>query len=81
MEAPDVKAFYDWLYETHRNSIKVHSVLHSYWRRLLMLYEMYTNQGFDRFAGKDVVNVRLLSLANLSSTLWFEANRSSTLIG
>ncbi|KAK2797607.1 hypothetical protein FQN50_009120 [Emmonsiellopsis sp. PD_5] len=56
MEAPDVKAFYDWLYKTHQGRIKALSVLHSYWRRLKMFYRRINKRGIDSFMAEDVLN-------------------------
>ncbi|PGH17451.1 hypothetical protein AJ80_04821 [Polytolypa hystricis UAMH7299] len=56
MEAPDVKVFYDWLYETHQKSIRALSVLHSYWRRLKMFYKRFNKRGIENFMVEDVLN-------------------------
>ncbi|KAF3492431.1 uncharacterized protein GIQ15_01948 [Arthroderma uncinatum] len=54
LEAPDAKAFFSWLRQTHGSSIKRDSVPGSYWRRIMMFHLEVTQRSVDRAIQADV---------------------------
>ncbi|KAF3481533.1 uncharacterized protein GIQ15_04292 [Arthroderma uncinatum] len=54
LEAPDAKAFFNWLRVTHGTSIKRESVPHSYWRRIMVFYRNTEHRSVDKAIQEDV---------------------------
>ncbi|EDN05685.1 predicted protein [Histoplasma mississippiense (nom. inval.)] len=53
LTAGRVKTYFDWLENTHRNSIKAASAFDSYWRLLKTLYVEHTGRGMDDGMAQD----------------------------
>ncbi|EFR03112.1 hypothetical protein MGYG_06107 [Nannizzia gypsea CBS 118893] len=54
LEAPDAKAFFSWIRQTHGTSIKRGSVPSSYWRRIIMIHLEVTQRSVDNTIQADV---------------------------
>jgi hypothetical protein len=55
--AADGKAFFDWIKENFRHSIKSYRSLGTYWRNLKQIYYKTNKKEMDPDMAKDLVNV------------------------
>ncbi|OJD24573.1 hypothetical protein ACJ73_04067 [Blastomyces percursus] len=58
LTAGRVKTYFDWLENTHRNSIKAASAFDGYWRLLKTLYVEHTGHGMDDGMAQDCLNYK-----------------------
>ncbi|EDN09494.1 predicted protein [Histoplasma mississippiense (nom. inval.)] len=58
LTAGRVKTYFDWVEDTHRNSIKAASAFDSYWRVLKILYVERTGHGMDSGMEQDCLNYK-----------------------
>lgn len=62
VKAEDIKTFFDWLMETHQNTIRADSSLGCSWRVLVRHYVNLTGQLMDENMKRDVIRVRSYAL-------------------
>jgi hypothetical protein len=62
LKPEDVKTFFDWMEENHRQSIKADSTLGNYWRVFKRLYVRETGRIIDESMRKDIMNVSITLL-------------------
>ncbi|EDN05446.1 predicted protein [Histoplasma mississippiense (nom. inval.)] len=58
LTAGRVKTYFDWVEDTHRNSIKAASAFDSYWRVLKILYVERTGHGMDSGMEQNCLNYK-----------------------
>jgi hypothetical protein len=58
LKAEDVKAYFDWIKNNFKNSIKTDSNFNEYWKVLKKLYVQETGRCMDESMRTDILNVR-----------------------
>jgi hypothetical protein len=58
LKAEDVKAYFDWIKDNFKDSIKADSSFSGYWRVLKKLYVQETERCINESMRTDILNVR-----------------------